>query len=229
MGNSDMTNRILEKGLKEAGLKPGMRILDIGCGDGEAVAYLTHELGMKAEGIDTNVARIAEAREKHPGIEVKYADGEFLEDYMSYTFDGVLISNCLSLINMPDESLHEIYCVLKKGGKLILIDLYEPDPNEDQVRAVKMEADRLGRIPHKEGDCEDLGQKFVDFRFKGAFFKEPLIRQLEEIGYSIVAFEDITDMVPALEEVEKEMLDVIGEGPDDRKLGSFLMIAAKPL
>lgn len=208
---------IVKKGIRLAGLNKGARILNIGCGDGEEVNYLVQELGLDAEGIDTNVAKVAEAKEKYPDIKVHFADGEFLDDYMSFTFDGVLIKNCLSLINMPDESLHEIYCVLKKGGKLVLVDLYETDPDENQVRAVKMEADRLARIPRQEGDCEDLGQKFVDFRFEGAFFKEPLIAQIEEIGYKVTSFEDVTEYVS---DFEKDK---------NRKLGYFLLVAAKPL
>ena len=208
---------IVKKGIQLAGLKKGAKILDIGCGDGEEVNYLVQELGLDAEGIDTSVAKVAEAKEKYPDIKVHFADGEFLDDYMSFTFDGVLIKNCLSLINMPDESLHEIYCVLKKGGKLVLVDHYETDPDEDQIRAIKMEADRLARIPHQEGDCEDLGQKFVDFRFEGAFFKEPLIAQIEEIGYKVTAFEDVTEYVSDFKEDK------------NRKLGYFLLVAAKPL
>ena len=88
------------------------------------------------------------------------------------------MESSLSLINMPDEALHEAYCVLKKGGRLIISDLYEKDPDEDQMRAVRIEADRQSRIPHKEGDCEERSLKFVDFRFEGAFYRDALIRQL---------------------------------------------------
>ena len=226
-------NEILDRGLEMAGLKAGSRILDIGCGDGWAVAHMANDLGMKAEGIDINVAKIAEAKEKYPGIEVRFADGEFLEDYMSFTFDGINMGNCLRSINMPDEALHEAYCVLKKGGKLIINDIYEQDPDEDQVRAVKIEADRLAKIPHQEGDCENLGPKFVDFRFEGAFYREPLIAQLEEIGFNVLAFEDVdvNDETAGLEETAGSEAGSAGEKATqrDRKLGSFLLVAAKPL
>ena len=209
MNMKDITT--IDRGIELAGIKEGSRILDIGCGEGDVLNHLVSDLGMKGEGIDINLSKIADAKEKYPDLDVKFGDGEFLEDYMSYTFDGVLMEGCLIDINIPDEALHEAYCVLKKGGKLLLIDRYEKDPDPKQMEAVRIEADRQAHIPRQEGDCEDLGQKFVDFRFEGAFYKEPLIKQVEEIGYQITAFEDVDDKEP--------------EG----NIGGFVLVATKPV
>ena len=204
----------IDRAVKAAGLKEGSRILDIGCGEGDVLEHLVTDLGMKAEGIDINVAKIAEAREKHPDLDVKFGDGEFLEDYTSFTFDAVLMEGCLSRINLPDEALHEAYCVLKKGGKLIVIDRYEKEPDSKQVEAVRIEAMRQAKMPRKDMECEDEGLKarFVDFRFEDRFFKDPLIRQIEETGYGSVAFEDAED------------------GGDNKEgIGTFLLVATKPV
>lgn len=225
---------ITDRGIALAQLKKGNRVLDIGCGEGDTVAHLSGDLGMKAEGIDMNLSMIANAKEKHPGIDVKFGDGEFLDDYMSYTFDAVFMECVLSLINIPDESLHEVYCVLKKGGKLILSDLYYKDPDPKKMRAVKIEAARLAMKPKKEGECEENPTRFVDFRLKGAFFEKPLREQLEEIGYRVVAFEDrsvdLDNYVAQhlmdggkLEELMPQ--DAIKSGD---KLGYFLLVAEKP-
>ena len=114
---------LTDKAIEIAGLKKGDRVLDIGCGEGDTVAHLM-ELGMEAEGIDMSLKMLNAAKEKHPGINVKMGDGEFLDDYSSYTFDAITMECVLSLINIPDEALHEAWCVLKKGGKLIISDLY---------------------------------------------------------------------------------------------------------
>ncbi len=251
-GGFDVTDR----GIELAGLKAGCRVLDVGCGEGDTVDHLEKEKGMRAEGIDMNLARIAGGKERFPGIGIRFGDGEFLDDYMSFTFDGVFMEYALSLINMPDEALHEAYCVLKKGGKLIVSDFYEKDPDPQQMRAVRMEAERQSRIPHKEGDCEDRGAKFVDFRFGGAFYRDRLIRQLEETGFCVIAFEDRSgDLEAYLNEqaaagekpargeraaggktpTRAEALGRIspdletGAGGRDRSIGSFLLVAAKPL
>ena len=203
-----MDNLSIDRGIELAKLDAGSKILDIGCGEGDVLEHLITDLGMTGEGIDINLQKVADAKEKHPDISVKFGDGEFLEDYTSYTFDGVLMEGCLNSINIPDEAIHEAYCVLKKGGKLIIIDRYERDPDPKQMEAVRIEAERLAKTPRKEMQCEEegLGPKFVDFRFEGAFYKEPLIRQLEKIGFEVVAFEDI---------------DAVESG--------FLAVAAKPL
>ncbi len=236
------SSALTERGLQLAEMKEGSRILDIGCGTGDTVAWLNETKGMSAEGIDMNLSAISAAKEAHPGIDVKFGDGEFLDAYMSYTFDGILMESSLSLINIPEEALHEAWCVLKKGGKLIIADLYEKDPDPQQVKAVRIEAQRQSRKPHQEGDCEDRSLKFVDFRFEGAFYRQPLIRQLEEIGYRIIAFEDRSDdLEDYLAEAEKQgqqRTEVLAKlsrylkteaGGKKRQIGYFLLAAEKPL
>lgn len=230
-GEFDITDR----GIELAGLGKGDRCLDIGCGEGDTVAHLCEDMGIIAEGIDMNLSMISSAKEKHPGINVKFGDGEFLDDYMSFTFDGVLMECVLSLINIPDEALHEVYCVLKKGGRLIISDLYYREPDPKQMKAVKIEAERQSKVPHKEGDCEDSPKRFVDFRFEGAFYEAPLKKQLEEIGYKIIAFEDRSR---ELEEFAARHLMEGGNLEDlitdvkpgsGKKLGYFLLVAEKPV
>ena len=214
---------ITDRGLEIAGLKKGDRVLDIGCGEGDTVAYLKEELGMEAEGIDMSLKMLSAAKEKHPGINVKMGDGEFLDEYV------------LSLINIPDEALHEAYCVLKKGGRLIISDLYYRDPDPMMVKAVKMEAQRLAMKPKKEGDCEENPTRFVDFRTKGAFLAEPLKRQLEETGYEVIAFEDrsadldnyVAQILMDGGSLEEQMCDVDFRDKKN-KVGYFLLVAKKP-
>ena len=98
---------LTDRGMELAAFSKGSRILDVGCGEGDSVAHLNEDLGMDAEGIDMNLVRISDAKEQHPGINVSFGDGEFLDAYMSYTFDGVLMEGSLSQINMPEEALHE--------------------------------------------------------------------------------------------------------------------------
>ena len=227
---------ITDHAIETAKLKPGFKVLDVGCGEGDTVNHL-NELGMEAEGIEMSLPKIADAKEKYPEINVKFGDGEFLDEYLSFTFDAVFMESVLSMINMPEEAMHEAFCVLKKGGRLIICDLYEIDPDPQEVMAVKLEADRQARIPHQEGDCEERTLKLVDFRYKGAFFKEPLLKQLEEIGFKVLAFEDRTE----------DLQEYIGQGPQAeekwqsisrdlaleaagkrRELGYFLLVAQKP-
>lgn len=225
---------LTEKGIEIAGLKPTDKILDIGCGEGDSLAHIKEKYGVEGEGIDMNLESIRIAKEKHKDLVFKMGDGEFLDDYSSFTFDAVMMECVLSLINLPDEALHEAFCVLKKGGKLILSDLYYKNPEPNMVKAVKIEAQRQSKMPKKEGSCEEGVERFVDFRLKGAFLEEPLKNQLREIGYDIVSFEDRSkdlDNYIAQCLMDGMTIDDIKCNADlkNRKdIGYFLLVAQKP-
>ena len=229
-GEFDITDR----GVEIAGLKAGDKVLDIGCGEGDTLNHLVSDFGMTGEGIDMSLPRISAAKAKYPDLEVKFGDGEFLDEYSSFSFDGVLMECVLSLINIPDEALHEAYCVLKKGGKLIISDLYDKKPDPKQLKAIKIEAGRQSKIPKKNGECEEHPTRFVDFRFEGVFFKEPLMAQLEEIGYKVLAFEDRSkdlDNYVAQTLMDEGTLDnlCVDKKTINRKnIGYFLLVAQKP-
>ena len=136
----------------------------------------------------------------------------------------------LNAILQPDEALSEAYCVMKKGGRLIISDFYEIDPDPNQIKAVAIEAARRARLPHNEGDCDEgTPEHFVNFRFGGAFYKEPLIRYMEnELGLRVTKFEDRSDdLKEGFEEFAPD-LDTKAGGVD-RKIGYFLLVAQKPL
>ena len=216
-----------DRALEIANYKMGSRILDIGCGEGDTVNYL-NKMGLKAEGIDINLAKIDDAKRAFPGIDVKFGDGGFLDDYMSYTFDGIISECALSTMLQPDEALHEAYCVLKKGGRLIITDYYEKDPDPQKLKAIAIEAARQARLPHNEGDC-DAGtpSHFTDFCFEGAFFKEPLIRMIEEeLGLHVLSFEDAGIEIGANDIYTDVKTETEGK---KRKLGYFALVAQKAI
>jgi len=225
---------ITDRGVELAGLKVGDKILDIGCGEGDTLNHLITDMGMTGEGIDMSLPRIQTANEKYPDIKIKFGDGEFLEDYSSFTFDAVFMECSLSMINLPDEALHEAYCVLKRGGKLVISDLYKKDPDDLQLKAMKIEAVRQSKIPRKEGDCGEHKPRFVDFRLDGLFFARPLVAQLEEIGYKVLAFEDRSKDLDEyvgqtlMNEGTLENLCVDKKVLEQKNVGYFLLVAQKP-
>lgn len=222
-GGFEVTDRALEI----ANYKKGSRILDIGCGGGDTVDHL-NKMGLKAEGIDINLAKIDEAKKAFPGINIKFGDGGFMDDYMSFTFDGIVMECSLSTFPQPDEALHEVYCVLKKGGRMIITDYYEKNPDPQQVKAVAIEAARQARMPHNEGDCEEgTVSHFTDFCIEGAFYKEPLIRMLEdELGLRVMSFEDAGLQVGADDLYTDVKTEAAGKS---RNLGYFILVAQKPV
>ena len=151
-----------------------------------------------------------------------------MDDYMSFTFDGIMMECSLSTFPQPDEALHEVYCVLKKGGRLIITDYYEKEPDSKQVQAVAIEAARQARIPHSEGDCEEgTVSHFTDFCFEGAFYKDPLQRMLEdELGLRVLSFEDAGLQIGVDDLYTDVKTETAGKS---RNLGYFILVAQKPV
>lgn len=233
--------RITKKAMEIWRLPKSSKVLDVGCGLGETVEFLEKEYGFECSGIDLSMPRIKEGKTRNPDLDIKYGDGEFLDDFPSFSFDGVLMECTLSLINLPDEALHEAYCVLKKGGKLFISDLYIKDPDPGFITALRIEAERKISKPHKEGSCstdceEEHKKKAVSFRSDGRFLIDPLAKQLAEIGFHNISWADCSQELDNFV-AEKLMNDGTLEGclcddalhPKDHfKTGYFMLTAEKP-
>ena len=230
---------ITDKAMGIWGLPKGSKVLEIGCGEGDTARHLADEYGFDVTGMDISLAMVDKAKKAHPDIEFMYGDGEILDSFMSFTFDGIVMECVLSLISMADEALHEAYCVMKKGAKIFISDLYMRDPDPELVKAIKIEADRIAKIPHQEGECDDehnSGElRFLSFRHEGRFIEGPLIEQMKEIGFTNIKFEDRTDDL--LEYVGQKIFDEGKESLDtcmscannkDKKTGYFMLTAEKP-
>lgn len=225
---------ITDKAMEIWNLPEGARVLDVGCGDGTALEYVQDKYGFNMTGIDMSLKAINEGKERNKELDLRLADGEFLDDFSSFTFDGIMMECSLSLINLPDEALHEAYCVMKKGGRLFISDLYIKKPDPKMVKAVAIEAARQAKLPHQEGDCEKDEQRFVNFRYEGAFLKEQLIRYMEdEVGFKVKVFEDRSpdlDTYVGEKILQEGSLDTCVTACKGKKgIGYFMLVAEKPV
>jgi len=232
--------RITKKAMEKWDLPKGAAVLDIGCGRGESLEYLEKEFGYQGSGIDLSMVIIKEGKTRNPNLNIKYGDGEFLDDFSSFSFDGVMMECVLSLINIPDEALHEAYCVLKKGGKLFISDLYIKNPEPEFLKVLAFEAERQRSKPHKEGECgddcaEEHKNRAVDFRSGGRFLMEPLLAQLEEIGYINIYWEDcsreldtfVAEKIMNGDGLEQCFCNGALDPKDKHKTGYFMLTAEK--
>ncbi len=107
----------LARGLADvAEIKPGLRVLDIGCGPGGLTGVLADRVGA------TNVAAIdpapqfaAACRRRHPGVDVRVGVAEFLPWPDEY-FDGVLSSLVIGFVDDPALAVREMRRVTRPGG-----------------------------------------------------------------------------------------------------------------
>jgi homoserine O-acetyltransferase len=90
----------------------GSRVLDLGCGEGELLAWLKEKKGVNAQGIeiDPNKVRRAIAR----GVSAYQSDiEEGLADYPDDTFDFIILSQTLQEMRYPLKVLREMLRVAR--------------------------------------------------------------------------------------------------------------------
>ena len=110
-GNLDANVRFLEgSGL----LRPGLRVLEIGCGTGTLLQRL-HARGLDIVGVETSAARIEESRRTYDALPIHQISGAALP-FPSEHFDIVLSFDVFEHIPDSDAHLTEVSRVLKPGG-----------------------------------------------------------------------------------------------------------------
>ena len=179
---------LTKKAIEKAKLPEGARVLDIGCGEGDTVALLKKEYDFEPVGVDLSSKLIDKGRVRHPGIDLRPMEAEFL-DFESKSFDAVFMECSLSVCRLQEDAAFEAYCVLKPGGKLIISDLFLKNP--DPVAVAKMLADSREKAmrPKAEGACgENERPSFV--MLDGAFVVDELAAMLEGIGFELEYFEN---------------------------------------
>jgi ubiquinone/menaquinone biosynthesis C-methylase UbiE len=118
---------VIEKQALWAGIKPGMRIADIGCGAGKTTFYL-HQLTQpdgKTIGIDGSDHRLNYAR-KHYGAEgIDYVCRDFMQSLDDLgKFDFIWMRFVLEYFRSNSfDIVKNVSTILKPGGILCLIDL----------------------------------------------------------------------------------------------------------
>lgn len=101
-------------------LRPGMRVLDLGCGLATDIAYLA-ERGFTAVGVDQSEAALRRARERYPKLELVAGDVRRLP-FEPASFDYLLDRGCFHYLPAVDRPRYasEAARVLHPGGELLL-------------------------------------------------------------------------------------------------------------
>jgi trans-aconitate methyltransferase len=98
------------------GVKPGERILDLGCGTGD-LAKQIQEQGANVVGIDASVEMIAKAKGKYPELDFSVANG--IDFHFDEPFDAVFTNATLHWIHDADGVITSVYNTLKPGGRFV--------------------------------------------------------------------------------------------------------------
>jgi len=136
------------------GLRTGERLLDVGCGLGDAALTLAADLGATGEvvGIDASSAMlgVARARAGEAPCRVRFSVGNAMAlDEPARSFDAVRSERTLQWLADPEMAVGEMARVLRPGGRIALIDTdwstLELDVGDDSVAAAVREAMRTER------------------------------------------------------------------------------------
>ncbi len=117
--------------LEHAGVGPGTRVIDVGCGSGELLAHLT-ALAARAAGVDPAPAMRAHARERAPVADVRAGDVESLP-FEDASADVVVAVNALQLADDVLDALAEVSRVLVPGGAVAVATWAESARNDLDV------------------------------------------------------------------------------------------------
>lgn len=116
--------KLLQQGLETIRWQSGDRLLEIGCGTGEASAYLANTINAEVVGVDADSEMIEIARKKFGHIEgcsFQCCDAKSLP-FESTSFDGAYMEAVFSGATDKRAIIKEIARLLKSGTKLLVND-----------------------------------------------------------------------------------------------------------
>jgi SAM-dependent methyltransferase len=105
-------------------LPPGASIIDLGCGNGAALAELRSS-GSRLVGLDISESGIRIAKKNWPDIQFEVADATGDLSRFGYgSYDAVISTDVVEHICLPRQYTENCFRLLKPGGRLIMTTNY---------------------------------------------------------------------------------------------------------
>ena len=111
-------------------------VLEIGCGTGNRLGYLTDKFGLvECAGVEPSLKAVSEAQKKFPNIEFVVGTADDLSA-LRRTFDIVIFGFCLYLCDRKDlyKIAYEADNKLNTNGLLVIYDFYTDMPYKNRYR-----------------------------------------------------------------------------------------------
>jgi SAM-dependent methyltransferase len=217
----------------DAGISPGMRVLDAGCGGGDVTRELArrvgpkgHALGMDMDAVEIELAR-SEAAADAIG-NVAYRAGNILTDAIGERFDAIYARFLLSHLAQPEAGLARLVACARPGGLILVEDVdfsghFCSPPREsfsDYVRWYEQSALRRGvdchigpRLPALFADAglALLGARAVNPAAIDGPIKQMAAATLAAIADTVVSLE-----IATRNEIETALADLTAATADPR-------------
>lgn len=114
---------LTEHALSQCKINESSILLDVGCGKGESIHYMSNKFNCTVFGIEPEPSLFANAKAANPDVFIQRASAENIP-FPEHYFDFVLMECVASLFESPEVSLIEIRRVLKSNGVLVITDIY---------------------------------------------------------------------------------------------------------
>ncbi|NID14755.1 class I SAM-dependent methyltransferase [Luteibacter yeojuensis] len=112
----------IRESIARLGFAPGMRVLDAGCGTGEALGWLSEAVGPDGAvaGIDLATAHVASARDSAPGDALVIQGDLTALPFVQRSFDLVWSVNTFNHLHDPVACIRRVASLLRAGGRVAL-------------------------------------------------------------------------------------------------------------
>ncbi len=102
-----------------SGVRPGDRVLDLGCGDGAFTGVIA-QAGAEAMGVDVAQAAVTRAQARHPDLDFRVTPIDGPLPFEDCTFDVVWASEVIEHVGDTARWLSEVRRVLTPTGRVLL-------------------------------------------------------------------------------------------------------------
>ena len=147
--------------LDQVEVKPGMALLDVGCGTGTILHRISEKVAIQGYGIDLEEKMIAEAKKKCPDMDIQVASCD-KTPFDDHQFDT--ITACLAHHHFSDKKgfAREAARILKPGGKLHIADPRFPWLVRKTINGIL----KLFRVVGFFGSPQEIFDNFREYGFQ---------------------------------------------------------------
>ncbi len=151
-------------------LRPGMKILDVGCGTGAITAGIAKAVGPDgmALGIDRDDANLALAIQEHSGIKnLRFERADVLALDVENRFDIVTAARTIQWISEPERAIVHMKTAANREGHVVVLDYnldetyWEPEPPADFQRSIGHSSTGAPRTTGTTGRLRTLPNYFT--------------------------------------------------------------------
>ena len=151
-------------------LKPGLQLLDVGCGPGSITANFAQRLGPgRACGIDASADIVDAAQREHPGVEFAIGDVYHLA-FDDASWDIVHAHQLLQHISDPVAALKEMRRIVRPGGIVAARDsdyaTFTWHPHDDRLTRWLALYKEIARA---NGGEPDAGRRLLSWALEASF------------------------------------------------------------